>query len=145
MQKSNREGKVIQGPWPENLLERALQPDQRAGRLLPADHRCRLLSTRYHDDWEDWPRRRRTLSEPQPVLQYNLPFPDMPSLGQIARNRSLRPAELALDPDPAFPQAIRRCMTGFVSAHFNRIDASQLMQDPDWYENFEIHDNQESA
>jgi hypothetical protein len=73
----------------------------------------------------------------RPVLQYNLPYPDMPSLGQIARDLALMPIEPCPRHSPTLPPGVRRYLFGFVESHLFQIDPESLLQDPDWYENLD--------
>lgn len=129
--------KVVQGPWTWNLLGRALAPAQRAGRYLPPDTACLVIASRYSEDYEPCSRHRYLRPEDRPVLQLNLPYPDMPTLGQIARKQAGHPWEPRNYMPQNLPPAIFRYLYGWKNSDFNHIDPERLMQDPDWYENLD--------
>jgi hypothetical protein len=129
--------KVIQGPWPSNAAGRAINPDQRAGQYLPPETPSVIITSRYHEDYGLLPDRRRLGSDDRPVLQLNLPFPDMPTLGQIARDHTLRPREPRPRLRKSLPVAVFRYLCGWMESDWYRIDADRLHQDPNWYRNLD--------
>lgn len=129
--------RIIQGPWPTNILGFAPSPDERAGQYLPPEQACLVIVCPYHDDYGPWPSRHPLSQDYRPILQLNLPYPDMPTLGQIARDGSLRPFEPRRPFWPHLPLAVCRYLYGYAESDFFHIPTDRLLQDPDWYENLE--------
>lgn len=106
---------VLEGPWRDRgWVGRTLKG--RGGRRMASDTPMIIGSLSPDSGWG--PRGSHlTIARDTPPLQLNLPFPDVPSLGQIARCPSLAPRP---------PNAVPHLFPWDIA------DAA-LLQDPDWY------------
>src|SRR5690606_5394025 len=109
-----KSARIIEGPWPAGARGLAMAPTQRAGRYLPPDQPCLVISSPYDEYYGPWPSRCQLPASGRPVLQFNLPFPDLPTLGQIARKSVACPYEPHPLLSPNLPAAVRRRLYGFV-------------------------------
>ena len=132
---ARRKASVLQGPWKSVDGWRTPHPDERAGRLDSDESSSAVLSM---GDTDFGPRGARHLFS-RPPLQLNLPIPGVPTLGQIARNRGLRPKPPRRGISPRQPAAIARYLET-AAIDLWGIEPERLLQDPDWYE--EPHSNQ---
>jgi hypothetical protein len=124
---------VLSGPWAVSEHLVAPSPDQRSGSWLGSDKP--LLVGSLSDDFGPRGSMRLLQRSDHPQLQYNLPFIDATSLGQIARDRWRYP-----NPPPAainsnLPEKVRSGLHIGNLLWGREIEIARLLQDPDWYEN----------